>query len=144
VNLASRVEQLTKVYGVEIIVTEDTKLAAETLPFVEIDRVTVRGRQAAVGLFALHTGGKDENFTRLQQAQTEMLAAYRTGSFARALDILEANAGLYGQAYAQLYSYYINIIKNLMTDPNPNGRASTNSDERQAGCQEWSLRNCAR
>ncbi|MDQ0393020.1 CHASE2 domain-containing protein [Labrys monachus] len=119
VNLASRVEQLTKVYGVAIIVTEDTRTAVRSLPFLEIDRVTVRGRQAAISLFALHTGTDDQSFKLLQSVQADMLAAYRAGAFDQAVQILEANAEAYGEAYARLRAYYRRTIGTLRADPRP-------------------------
>jgi adenylate cyclase len=119
VNLASRVEQLTKLYGVEIIVTEETRRAAKGMPFLEIDRVTVRGRQAAISLFALHTGLADQGFSRLQTVQTEMLEAYRKGSFAQALGILEANVLVYGPIYTRLVSHYRGSLKNLIENTRP-------------------------
>jgi len=52
-NLASRVESLTKQYRVPILVTENTRAGASDLAFIEIDRVQVVGRHAPVPIFAL-------------------------------------------------------------------------------------------
>jgi adenylate cyclase len=51
VNLASRLEGLTKAYGADIIVGEDTKAAASDVVFREIDRVRVKGKDVAVAIF---------------------------------------------------------------------------------------------
>ncbi|WP_148714369.1 CHASE2 domain-containing protein [Chitinolyticbacter meiyuanensis] len=51
VNLASRIEGLTKVYGVGVLVGEDTRTAAPQLSYREIDRVRVLGRDEAVTLY---------------------------------------------------------------------------------------------
>jgi len=51
VNLASRLEGLTKEYGADIIVGEDTKNAFPGVVFREIDLVRVKGKDTAVAIF---------------------------------------------------------------------------------------------
>lgn len=51
VNLASRLEGLTKEYGADIIVGEDTKNAVTDVVFREIDRVRVKGKDTAVAIY---------------------------------------------------------------------------------------------
>jgi adenylate cyclase len=51
VNLAARLEGITKVYGVGIAVGEATRLAAPAFVYRELDRVRVKGKQAAVAIF---------------------------------------------------------------------------------------------
>lgn len=51
VNLASRLEGITKEYGADIIVGEDTKNAVPDLIFREIDRVRVKGKDTAVTIY---------------------------------------------------------------------------------------------
>ena len=52
VNLASRLESITKEYGAPIIVGEDTRnLAAHDFVFREIDRVRVKGRLEPVAIY---------------------------------------------------------------------------------------------
>jgi adenylate cyclase len=51
VNLASRLEGLTKEYGADIIVGEDTKNAFPDIVYREIDRVRVKGKDVAVAIF---------------------------------------------------------------------------------------------
>jgi adenylate cyclase len=53
VNVASRVESLTKQYGVSILATEETRSAAADLAFLEADRVRVVGRQEPVAVHVL-------------------------------------------------------------------------------------------
>ncbi|WP_454813877.1 CHASE2 domain-containing protein [Labrys neptuniae] len=125
VNLASRLEALTKLYGVEILVTEATSRAAADMPFLELDRAMVRGRQGAIGLFALHTGEADTAFLRLQGAQAEILPPYRAGDFVEALSLLEKNASTYQGGYQRLYDYYSNHFKKLIENPKPNWQGVT-------------------
>ena len=52
VNLASRIEALTRHYGVDVLVGEVTRQAAgDTFRWVEVDRVRVKGKQQFVTLF---------------------------------------------------------------------------------------------
>ncbi|NNE38179.1 MAG: adenylate/guanylate cyclase domain-containing protein, partial [Gammaproteobacteria bacterium] len=51
VNLASRLEGLTKTYGVEIIVGEATKAAVPEYVYRELDLVRVKGKDQPVGIF---------------------------------------------------------------------------------------------
>jgi adenylate cyclase len=56
VNLSSRIEALTRHYGVQVLVGEATREAAqetagERLSWVEVDRVRVKGKQQSVTLF---------------------------------------------------------------------------------------------
>jgi adenylate cyclase len=53
VNLASRVEGMTKLYDVAILLTEDVRTRTTGLVFAEVDKVRVVGRQAPVTLHAL-------------------------------------------------------------------------------------------
>ena len=53
VNLAARVEQLTKQYPDNIIVTEYTKLSASKFTFTELDAVTVKGKSNSVKIYGV-------------------------------------------------------------------------------------------
>lgn len=51
VNLGSRLEGLTKQYGVNIIVSEFTVAAAREYAYRELDRVRVKGKEEPVAIF---------------------------------------------------------------------------------------------
>ncbi|HRK39718.1 MAG TPA: adenylate/guanylate cyclase domain-containing protein [Burkholderiaceae bacterium] len=51
VNLASRLEALTRVYGVDIVVGELTRKQAHGLAWQEVDKVAVKGKDEAVTIF---------------------------------------------------------------------------------------------
>jgi len=78
VNLASRLEQLGKTYGTEILVSESTRAAAlETAPdlvFRLLDLVAVKGRVQPVRVYELI--GRSE---RLKGEQLECVTRYETG-----------------------------------------------------------------
>lgn len=92
VNLASRLEGLTKFYGVPIMLGERTARAVEDLAILELDFVKVRGYQRAVHVFALlgdETLKASPAFSALQQKQVQMLAAFRSGRFDDALALVD-------------------------------------------------------
>jgi adenylate cyclase len=51
VNLGSRVEGLSKNYGVDIVVTDSTRRAAPEFTYQELDRVRVKGKDEAVTIY---------------------------------------------------------------------------------------------
>jgi adenylate cyclase len=51
VNLGSRLEGLSKVYGVAIVVSESARRQAPEFAWQELDRVRVKGKEQAVGIF---------------------------------------------------------------------------------------------
>ncbi len=51
VNLGSRLEGLSKVYGVDIVVSESTRKLAPEFAWQELDRVRVKGKEQAVAIF---------------------------------------------------------------------------------------------
>ena len=52
VNLGSRLEGVTKAYGVGIIVSEVTRKAVSAIVFRELDRIRVKGKDEPIGIFA--------------------------------------------------------------------------------------------
>ena len=51
VNLGSRLEGITKIYGVGIIVSDSTKTLVKDMVYRELDRVCVKGKDDPVGIF---------------------------------------------------------------------------------------------
>jgi adenylate cyclase len=51
VNLGSRLEGLSKVYGVDIVVSESTRKLAGDFAWQELDRVRVKGKEQAVAIY---------------------------------------------------------------------------------------------
>lgn len=93
VNLASRLEGASKVYGTEILLDERTaELAGSAVLVREVDEIVVRGKQKPVRVFEL-LGLTSETSTvarRLMEAYGRALAAYRAGDYAAARSSLEA------------------------------------------------------
>ena len=72
VNLGSRLEGLTKEYGVNIIVSESTKAEISEFLFRELDLVRVKGKNEPVAIFE-PIGHKND----IEKSVTEELSAYR-------------------------------------------------------------------
>ena len=86
VNLASRLEALTKEYGVGIMVSEDTRNAAEEYTYRELDKVRVKGRDKPVRIY--EPCGKNgelnpEKLAMINDFETA-LASYRNRDFSHA------------------------------------------------------------
>lgn len=105
VNLGSRLEGLSKHYGVDIIVSESTRAqVGDGFVWQELDRVKVKGKEEAVTIHTLL--GRLEDVTPAQQAELtqwhDTLQAYRRQDWSAALaglDTLQARASdntLYG------------------------------------------------
>lgn len=118
VNLTSRIEGLTKYYGVTIAVGS---ALAERLPdfaLLELDRVRVVGREAPETIYALL--GNEEvaasaDFAALREAHGAMLTAYRSLNWA---DARSALAALDGQPeLASLQALYAERIAALEANP---------------------------
>jgi adenylate cyclase len=89
VNLASRLEGLTRTYGVDIVLTESTKGQAEDGFLVrELDVVRVKGRDQPVTLYQLL--GKDDDrdhYRPLLSLHAEAISLYRLRRWQEALQI---------------------------------------------------------
>lgn len=124
VNLASRVEGLTKGYGVSILVTETVQREAADLAYLEVDRVGVVGRAEPITVYALLGDAAlatSQAFRDLSDNHDRMLAAYRRVDLDGAAAALqEARATAPGQL-AGLYDLYAERIAAFRTDPPPAG-----------------------
>jgi adenylate cyclase len=108
VNLASRLEGLCKLYGVAIIVGEDTQAAAPDFAFVELDLVKVKGKTEPERVFALVGDAALRDaapFRALLAAQAAFLLDYRAGNFAEARQ-LASQASACAEAAGWTTAYY--------------------------------------
>lgn len=80
VNTASRLEGLTKLYGVGVIVTDATREAAPDLAMIEIDMVRVVGKSVPLHIYAVLGDGtvrSDATFIAFKAEHDAMVGAYR-------------------------------------------------------------------
>jgi adenylate cyclase len=92
VNLASRLEQLNKHYGTEILISESTYAEArESVAARPLDWVSVKGRTGPVMVYELLALRQDADQTTLDLIGlfSETLDAYRSRNWARAIDLAE-------------------------------------------------------
>lgn len=67
VNLASRLESLSRTYGVDIVVGENTRRQAAAFYWQELDRVVVKGKEDAVSIFTPMAAQSDAGNMQIQQ-----------------------------------------------------------------------------
>ncbi len=109
VNLASRLEGLTKLYGVGILASEYTVQACPGISFLEVDRVRVKGKNEPV---RIHTPEQNPDIVeRFGRA----LECYRK----RDWDEAEKRFREIGQERARLAEVYLERIAEYRKDPPP-------------------------
>ena len=92
VNLASRLEGLNKVYGTRILISETTLLAAGAAVVARpVDRVAVKGKDQAIGIFELLAMRAEAPADLIRKAEQGALLFdhYRNQRWAEALALLE-------------------------------------------------------
>ncbi len=89
VNLASRVEGLTKKYGVEILVTEEVKDKVEDkgILFRKLDIITVKGKNLPTVLY--ETMRMDTSRVAVVEAYNEAFLRYQNGEFEKAKELFK-------------------------------------------------------
>jgi len=121
VNVASRLEGMTKLYGVPIIVGEALAVRLADFALVEIDRVKVVGRDAPMAIFALlgdERLRKDASFASLCAACAAVLEAYRAQAWPQALATLErAEPQFVRFGIARLGALFAERIANFAVNP---------------------------
>ena len=108
VNLASRLEGLSKTYGVDIVIGETTRAAAPSWAALELDRVAVKGKQEAVRIYGLlgdQALASAPDYAALAARHGAMLDAYRAQDWAGARAAL-AEARRLGPDLARFYDLY--------------------------------------
>ena len=117
VNLGSRLEGLTRVYGVGIIVGEHTRQLVKDVVFRELDRVKVKGKDEPVEIFE-PIGMKDQvdkNVLDEIKLWHKALKAYRAQKWDEAeMDLLNVQRMSPG---CKLYQMYFERIKQCRSDP---------------------------
>jgi len=95
VNLASRLESLTKLYGASVIASESTMEGlrdAERYKHRYLDEVRVRGREHSIKLYEIYDGLSDsfvETREKTKPLFAEALSLYQNGRLAEAGQILQ-------------------------------------------------------
>ena len=128
VNTASRLEGQSKMYGMDLVVSEDTANLAPGFAYLELDLLQVKGKTQAVRVFTVlgdAAMAATPQFARTKAHVDAMLSAYRAQDWDSALayaqegppeDIAPNPGGLTG-----LYEEYAVRIKELRADPPGDG-----------------------
>lgn len=117
VNLASRLEGLSKKYGVAIIVSEATRRLAPSFAFRELDRVRVKGKMEPVLIYQPigKSGSIDQSVLYELNAYHEALELFRTrqwdAAMSRFLELKTITAD------CALYQLYIDRIAEFLRNP---------------------------
>ena len=121
VNLASRLEGITKQYGVDIIVGENTRNAVPDVVFREIDRVRVKGKDVAVAIYEPLGLAGEVDQAQLDEIKVfgQALRLYRAQDWDRAeLQMINLQQR---HPEVQLYSVYLERIAALRARPPGSG-----------------------
>lgn len=125
VNLASRLEGLTKHYGVPIVISAGFREGIIQFATLPLDRVRVAGREAAEDIWALlgdEALAADPDFQRFSSEHETMLAAFRAGDWLAAVRGLEHAAPLAERfGLAPVHALYRERIEQLAAAPPPDG-----------------------
>ncbi len=81
VNLAARLEGMTRIYGLDCLISQSTRQAADDFAFLEIDWIQVKGRSQPATVYALLGDGEvkgSADFALLTEVQAAFLSAYRS------------------------------------------------------------------
>ena len=119
VNLASRVESLTKYYGVKIMVTENTQHHQPKFVFRKLDRVQVKGKKNGIEIYeliGLHTQVTPEVMQELEQYH-KALEFYFQKNWDMALTGMNELHEKYPDK--KIYSLYIQRINEFKANPPP-------------------------
>jgi len=122
VNLTSRLEGLTKFYGVKLIVSQPiTACLPDTMLYQELDQVRVKGKMEPVAIYTLFQPGSDER----QELEGELTAhfqainVYKERQFSRAKTLFEGLCLRY--PHRKIYSIYLSRCEFFIQSPPQDG-----------------------
>ncbi|MES1977629.1 MAG: adenylate/guanylate cyclase domain-containing protein [Pseudomonadota bacterium] len=124
VNLGSRLEGLSKTYGVDIVVSESTRRLANDFAWQELDKVRVKGKDNAVAIFwpLAPLDAIDQGKSAELKTWSQALKAYRMQDWdqcdVQLLNLQRLNAKKY---LYQLYSERVASMRLLPFDPEWDG-----------------------
>ncbi len=117
VNLGSRLEGITKQYGVGVLVGEDTRKAIRDIVFREVDRVRVKGKDGAVAIF--EPLGLESEVDKSMQDEIRLwnqcLRHYRSQDWDQAEVALHNLQRM--RPECQLYQVYVERIEHYRREP---------------------------
>jgi adenylate cyclase len=117
VNLGSRLEGLTKSYGVGIIVGETTRLQAQDYVYRELDVVRVKGKDRPIAIYEPVALSAEVSVQESEELESyaEALKAYRERDWQRAGTLFARLRE--GQSDGRLYRLYLKRIETFRDSP---------------------------
>ena len=117
VNLASRLEGLGKVYGIDLVIGEETALRLDDPALIEVDLVAVKGKSQAGHVYTLPPERiEEEQFVSRHSA---LLGAYRRQDWAAALRLLDDGRLAAARHLAPVYDLYRRRIAHFQSEAPP-------------------------
>jgi adenylate cyclase len=116
VNVASRLEGASKMFGVDIVASVSTRDEAPNFAWLEIDQVLLKGKTRPVAIFALAGNANyavSVGFRALVETHEAILSAYRAREFSQAERLAAEAASLAPEEVKGLYGYYVERFKQL-------------------------------
>lgn len=129
VNLASRLESLSSIYGVDILIGPNTSEKIKNFAILEMDLMQVKGKSRPVRIFGLignQTLAEDPDFKKLAAAHEEMLKSYRDKKWEKAFQSINEclkfdTPRTRLQKFYQLYTDRIHQLKKNPPSPDWEG-----------------------
>lgn len=116
VNLASRIEGLTKYYGLEILVSQTIAEACDdTFYFRFIDMVRVKGKEEPVSIYSVHEQEEVSRRAKEFQIFNDAMRAYSEARFSETLKMIKELKKY--QTDKRLYNLYEKRCINLIAEP---------------------------
>jgi adenylate cyclase len=126
VNVASRLEGLSKMYGIPVIAGSRTALAAkDKFAIIELDFITVKGKAEPEAIYAVM--GREDlaasvRFQELRNLNIEMLAFYRDREWDGALAAITRARCLDEKGLMKRYhDLFVDRIEGFRSNPPPDG-----------------------
>ena len=116
VNVASRIEGLTKQYGLDNLVAAETLEGTTEFATLEVDRVGVVGRSEPLTVHTILdtlSNVDSEDFAKLKEEHETMLECYRSGDVEEALVAMSRAQRLAGPELLGLYALYANRLSSM-------------------------------
>ncbi|MCX7358979.1 MAG: adenylate/guanylate cyclase domain-containing protein [Alphaproteobacteria bacterium] len=101
VNIASRLESLSKIWSLSLLISEDTKSHASDAQLIEVALVRLKGRSGATRIFTALPGDAGQNETH-----AAFLGAFNSGRLSEASNLLAALEAAPLPGLSRLYHHY--------------------------------------
>jgi adenylate cyclase len=117
VNLASRLESLSKLYGLDLVIGEETALRLDDPALVEVDLVAVKGKTRAGRIYTLPPEPIEE--AQFIEEHSAMLTAYRRQDWVAALRLLDDGRLAAARHLTPVYDLYRRRIAHFQIEAPP-------------------------